>query len=118
MRINVREVYREEFEIFISKYHKFCDALIDLVVDKVPIDELHTYYRRNYPDVMLRLTHTVLSMRGILRNMCSITNISPLKDVIQHYDIRAVGMSMIGDYQCSLDEYLSELRAKYFVEII
>ena len=59
MRINVSEAYREEFEVFISKYHKFFTGIIDLVVDNVPIVELKTYCRYNHPDVMWKLTDTL-----------------------------------------------------------
>ena len=116
MRINVSEAYREEFEEFISKYRKFCDRMIDLVVDDVPIDELNTYCIRNHPDVMLRLTDTASSsdiMRGIV-DKCSVTYITPLKDVTQLcYKTRGIGM--IEDYQRSLDEYLSKLRFRYLL---
>ena len=116
MRINVSEAYREEFEVFISKYQKLCDRVIDLMVKTVSIDELNTYYRRRHPDVMRRLTDTVSSsdiMRGIV-DKCSITNITPLKEVTQHcYKTR--GIEMIEDYQRSLDEYLSKLRARYLL---
>ena len=84
MRINVSEAYREEFEVFIIKYQKLCDRIIDLVVDDVPIDELNTYCRNRHPDVIMRLTGTVsLSdiMRGIA-NKCSVTYITPLKEII------------------------------------
>ena len=114
MRINVRKVYRGKFEVFISEYQEFCDRIIDLVVDNVPIDELDTYCRRNYyqdEDVTLSLTCTVSSMRGNLRNIFSITNISRLEDVIKHYDITK-GIEMIEDYQRLLDRYLSELRVR------
>ena len=112
MRINVSEAYREEFEVFISEYHKFCNALIYLVAGNAPIEKLKAYCTCNHPDVMLRLTDTVSSsdiMRGIV-DKCSITNITPLKEVTQHcYKTR--GIEMIEDYQRSLDEYLSKLRA-------
>ena len=116
MRINVSEAYREEFEVFISEYQQFCDALTDLVVDNVPIDELKAYCRRNHSDVMRRLTGTVSSsdiMRKIVEK-CSIIYIIPLKGVIDHYYITA-GERMIGDYQRSLDEYLSKLRVRYLL---
>ena len=114
MRINVSEAYREEFEVFISKYQQFCDRMIDNAL----IYELNTcaYCGRRHPDVMRRLTDTVSSsdiMRGVV-NQCSITNITPLKDVTQHcYKTR--GIEMIEDYQRSLDEYLSKLRARYLL---
>ena len=140
MRINISEAYREEFEVFISKYRKLCDGLIVLVVKTVQIEKLITYCRHNHPDVMLRLTDTVSSrdiMRGIV-NKCSITNITPLKDVIHHCRItggerliRAYqpslggrmirdyqplsGERMIRDYQGSLDEYLSKLKVRYLL---
>ena len=110
MRINVSEAYREEFEVFISKYQQLCDRIIDNAL----IYELNTcaYCGRRHPDVMRRLTGAVSSsdiMRGVV-NKCSITNITPLKDVTQHcYKTR--GIEMIEDYQRSLDEYLSKLRA-------
>ena len=116
MRINISEAYREEFEVFISKYQKLCDRIIDLVVDNVPIDELNAYCRRRYPDVMLRLTGAVSSsyiMRGIVEK-CSIVYIIPLKGVIDHYYITA-GEKMIEDYQCLLDETLSKLRVRYLL---
>ena len=128
MRINVSEAYREEFEVFISKYQQFCDRMIDLVVDNVPIQKLKTYCRRKHPDVMMRLADTVSSSDIIRRisNKCSITDITPLKEVLEHYGITGgIGMiqghqslfeeRMIGDYQCSLDEYLSKLRAGYLL---
>ena len=126
MRINVSEAYREEFEVFISKYQKLCDRMIDLVVDNVPIDELNTYCRRKHPDVMLRLTGTV-SSSDIMREFvdkCSITNITPLKQVIQHCNIdtgRIQGYQslfeegIIQGFKRSLDEYLSKLRARYLL---
>ena len=128
MRINVSEAYREEFEVFISKYHNFCDGIIDLVVDKVSVDELNTYCIRKHPDVMLRLTDTVSSsdiMRGIV-NKCSITCITPLREVMQHCNVTSrirmiedyqfsLGGRMIKDYKHSLDEYLSKLRARYLL---
>ena len=115
MRINVSEAYREEFEVFISKYQQLCDALTNLVVDSVPIDELNTYCRRKHPDVMRRLTVSSSDiMRGIVDNTCSITNITPLEDVIQRYRI-TVGERLIVDYQRSLDEYLSKLRVRYLL---
>ena len=61
MRINVSEAYREEFEVFITKYQKFCDSVIVLVVDNIPVDELITYCRHRQPDVMLSLTDTASS---------------------------------------------------------
>ena len=116
MIINVSEEYREEFEVFISEYHKFCDALIDLVVGNAPIEKLKAYCIRNHPDVMRRLTGAVSSsdiMRGVV-NECSITNITPLKEVTQHcYKTKRI--EMIVDYQCSLDEYLPKLRARYLL---
>ena len=114
MRINVSEAYREEFEEFISKYQQLCDALTDLVIENVPIDELKAYCRCNHSDVMWRLTDTASSsdiMKEIVEK-CSIIYIIPLKGVIDHYYITA-GERMIGDYQHSLDEYLSKLRARY-----
>ena len=116
MRINVSEAYREEFEVFISEYQKLCDRIIDLVVKTVPIGKLKTYYRHYYPDVMRRLTDTVSSsdiMRGIV-NKCSITNITPLEEVMKHYHI-AGRRGMIENYQRSLDEYLLKLRARYLL---
>ena len=116
MRINVSEAYREEFEVFISEYQKLCDTLTDLVIDNVPIEKLNTYCIRKQPDVMLRLTDTASSsdiMRGIV-DKCSITNITPLKEVTQHC-YRTRGIEMIEDYQRSLDEYLSKLRARYLL---
>ena len=116
MRINVSEAYREEFEVFISKYQQLCDSIIDLVVDNVPVEKLNTYCRRNHPDVTRRLTDTASSsdiMRGIV-NKCSITNITPLKGVVRHYYITG-GIGMIVDYQRSLNEYLSKLRARYLL---
>ena len=115
MRIIVSEVYREEFEVFISEYQQFCTGIIDLVVDNVPIEKLKTYCRRKHPDVMPRLTDTVSSsdiMRRIV-NKCSITNIIPLKEVIQYCNITVKGIGMIKVYQYSLDKYLSKLRARY-----
>ena len=112
MRINISEEYREEFEVFISNYQKFCDRIIDLMVKTVPIDELKTYYRRRHPDVMRRLADTV-SSGGIIRRIskkCNITNITPLEEVLEHYGITG---EMIRDYQRSLDEYLSKLRVRY-----
>ena len=114
MRINVSEAYREEFEVFISEYLKLCNSIIDLVVHNVSFEKLNTYCRRNHPDVMWRLTDTVPSrdiMRGIV-NKCSITNITPLKEVMQQHNITG-GRGMIGDYQRSLHEFLSKLRARY-----
>ena len=126
MRINVSEAYREEFKVFISKYQKLCSRLTDLVVETVPIDELRTYCRYNHPDVMMRLADTVSSSYIIRRisNKCNITDITPLKKVLEHYGITGgIGMiqghqslleeRMIEDYQRSLDEYLSKLRARY-----
>ena len=112
MSINVSEEYREEFEVFISNYRKFCDRIIDLMVKTVPIDELKTYYRRRHPDVMRRLADTV-SSGDIIRRIskkCNITNITPLEEVLEHYGITG---EMIRDYQRSLDEYLSKLRVRY-----
>ena len=114
MRINVSEAYREEFEVFISKYLKLCSRLIGLVVEDVPIDKLNTYCTCNHPDVMASVTDTVSSsdiMRGIV-DKCSIIYITPLWEVMQHYGITE-GIEMIEDYQHSLDEYLSKLRARY-----
>ena len=116
MRINVSEAYREEFEVFISEYQKFCDRMIELVVDKVSVEKLNTYCTCKHPDVMRRLTDTASSsdiMRGIV-DKCSITNITPLKEVTQHC-YRTRGIEMIEDYQRSLDEYLSKLRARYLL---
>ena len=116
MRINVSEAYREEFEVFISKYQKLCNRIFDLVVKTVPINKLFTYCRRNHPDVTPWLTGAVLSkdiMKGIV-NKCNITNITPLEDVIQHHRI-AGGTGLIRDYQDSLDEYLSKLRTRYLL---
>ena len=116
MRINVSEAYREEFEVFISEYQKFCDRMIGLVVFNVQIEKLNTYCIRKHPDVMPSLTDTIPSsdiMRGIV-DKCSITYITPLEDVIQHYDITG-GERLIEDYQRSLDEYLSKLRARYLL---
>ena len=118
MRINVSEAYREEFEVFISEYRKLCNRIIDLAVDNVPFDGLNIYCNRNYPDVMSRLTGTVSSsdiMRGIV-DKCNITNITPLVEVIQHCNITVERIEMIEDYQHSLDEYLSKLRARYLLE--
>ena len=138
MRINVSKEYREEFEVFISEYRKFCDGIIDLVVNNVPIEKLITCCWRIHRNVMQSLTDTISSrdiMRGII-NKCSITNITPLKDVIEHYNIAegkgmtevyprflmdemigvyqpSSGNGMIKDYQRSLDEYLSKLRVRY-----
>ena len=117
MRINVSEAYREEFEVFISEYQKFCDRMIDLVVKTVSIGKLNTYCRHNHPDVMWKLTDTVPSsdiMRGIV-NKCRITNITPLMKVIQHFNITVKGIGMIRDYQRSLDDYLFKLRARYLL---
>ena len=117
MQIIVRKANREEFEVFISKYQMLCNRLFDLVVQTVPIDELKMYCRSRQPDVMLRLTDTVLSsdiMREIV-NECSITDITPLEKVIQHCNISVEGIGMIRDYQRSLDEYLSKLRARYLL---
>ena len=116
MRINVSEPYREEFEVFISKYQQLCDSIIDLVVDNVPVEKLNTYCRRNHPDVTRRLTDTASSsdiIRGIV-DKCSITNITPLKGVVRHYYITG-GKGMIVDYQRSLNEYLSKLRVRYLL---
>ena len=127
MIINISEAYREEFEVLISKYQKFCDGIIFLVVDNVPIEKLKEYCWRNYPDVMLRLTDTVSAidiMRGIVEK-CSITDISPIKEVKQHYRIidgermiegyqgSFIKKGILQSYQCSLDEYLSKLRDRY-----
>ena len=114
MRINVSEAYREEFEVFISKYQQLCDRIIDNAL----IYELNTcaYCGRRHPDVMRRLTGTVSSsdiMRGVV-NKCSITNITPLEKVLQHYNVTE-GIGMIRDYQHSLDDYLSKLRARYLL---
>ena len=129
MRINVSEAYREEFEVFISKYLKLCSRLTDLVVEDVPIDKLNTYCTCNHPDVMRRLTGTVSSsdiMRGIV-DKCSITYITPLREVMQHYEIiDREGMNkryqrllikegILRSYQRSLDEYLLKLRARYLL---
>ena len=117
MRINVSEAYREEFEVFISEYQKLCGGIIDLVVKTVPIEELNTYCRRKHPDVMSRLTDTVSSsdiMRGVV-NKCRITNITPLKEVIQHCIITVEGIEMIEHYQHSLDRYLLKLRVRYLL---
>ena len=116
MRINVSEAYREEFEVFISKYQELCDRMIDLVVEKVSINELKSYCRSNHLDVMVRLTDTASSrdiMRGIVDNTCSITYITPLEDVIQYYITSRI--EMIEYYQCSLDDYLSNLRFRYLL---
>ena len=116
MIINVSEAYREEFEVFISKYQQLCDRIMDLVVDNVPIEKLNTYCIRKHPDIMRRLTDTVSSndiMRKIL-NKCSITYITPLKEVIQNCNITG-GRGIIEVYQPSLDEYLSKLRARYLL---
>ena len=116
MRINVIEAYREEFEVFISEYQKLCNRLTDLVVDNVPFEKLKTYCSRRYPDVMPRLTDTASSsdiMKGTVHK-CSITNITPLKEVIWHYHITGQ-IGMVEDYQRSLDEYLSKLRARYLL---
>ena len=129
MRINVSETYREEIEVFISKYQKFCDALIDLVVETVPIDELKTYCRHNHPDVMLRLTDTVSSsdIKRRIADKCNITYITPLEKVLEHYGITVEGIRMIQRhqslfeermievYQRSLDGYLTKLRARYLL---
>ena len=129
MRINVSEAYREEFEVFISKYLNLCSRLTDLVVETVPIDELKKYCRHNHPDVMWRLADTLSSSYIIRRisSMCNITNITPLKEVLEHYGITGKGIRMIQghqglfeermieDYQHLLDEYLSELRARYLL---
>ena len=117
MIINVSEAYREEFEVFISKYQQLCDRIMDLVVDNVPIEKLNTYCIRKHPDLMRRLTDTVSSndiMRKIL-NKCSITYITPLKQVIQNCNITVKGIEMIIDYQRSLDEYLSKLKVRYLL---
>ena len=101
------------------------------MVDNVPVDELITYCRHTcrQPDVMLSLTDTASSsdiMKGII-NKCSITNITPLKEVMHYCNIidegidiemivdyqPSLGEGMIRDYQHSLDEYLSKLRARY-----
>ena len=122
MRINVSEADREEFEEFISEYRKLCNRLIDLVVGNAPVDELNTYCIRKHPDVMASLTDTVSSsdiMRGIV-DKCSITNITPLRKVMQHYSLLVSLVPFIGEgifqsYQDSLDEYLSKLRARYLL---
>ena len=116
MRINVSEAYREEFEVFISKYRKFCDRINDPVVGNVPIEKLKAYCIRNHPGVMSSLTDTVSSsdiMRGIVEK-CIVTNITPLNVVMQHYNITG-GIRMIEDYQHSLDEYLLKLRTRYLL---
>ena len=116
MRINVSEAYREEFEIIISKYQQLCNRLIDLVVYNVPIDKLFTYGRRRQPDVMPILSVTVSSsdiMRRIVKK-CSITNITPLKEVVDHYNITD-WRGMIADYRRSLYDYLSKLRVRYLL---
>ena len=117
MRINIGiEAYREEFEVFISEYLKLCVGIIELVVKTVSIDELITYCRRNHPDISLGLTDTVSSndiMKGIV-NKCSITNITPLKDLI-HYHKITKGKGMVEGYQHSFDEYLLKLRARYLL---
>ena len=116
MRINVSEAYREEFEVFITKYQQLCDRMIDFVADNVPVEKLNTYCIRNHQDVLRRLTDTVSSsdiMRGIVEK-CIVTNITPLKEVIQHFHI-IEGNEMIGDYQHSLDDYLSKLRVRYLL---
>ena len=113
MRINISEAYREDFEVFISEYQKFCDRVIDLEVKTVPIDKLLAYCRHNHPDV----TGAVLSrdiMKGIV-NKGSITNITPLEEVIRYCNITVEGIGMIRDYQCSLNEYVSQLRARYLL---
>ena len=117
MRINVSEAYREEFEVLISKYQKLCNRLIDLVVDNVPVEKLKTYCICYHPDVTRRLTDTVSSsgiMRGIV-NKCSITYITPLKEVIQYDNITIEGIGMIEYYQHSLDEYFLKLRVRYLL---
>ena len=116
MRINVIEAYREEFEVFISKYQKLCNRIFDLVVKTVPINKLFAYCRRKHPDVAPWLTGAVLSrdiVKGIV-NKCNITNITPLEDFIQHHRITG-GTGLIRDYQDSLDEYLSKLRTRYLL---
>ena len=116
MRINVSVAYREEFEVFISEYQKFCDRIIDLVVKTVSIEKLKTYCRRKHPDVMLRLTDTASSsdiMRGVV-NKCSITNITPLKEIMQYCNITD-RKRMIEDYHRSLDKYFFKLRARYLL---
>ena len=63
---------------------------------------------------MQRLTGTVSSsdiMRGIVHE-CSITNITPLKEVIQHYSITGQ-IGIIEVYQHLLDECFSQLRVRY-----
>ena len=129
MRINVSEAYREEFEVFISEYQKFCDRMIELVVDKVSVEKLNTYCTCKHPDVMRRLTDTASSsdiMRGIV-DKCSITNITPLREVMQHYGITDrermikgyqssfIKEGILQSYQRSLDEYLLKLRARYLL---
>ena len=114
MRINVCEAYRENFEVFISEYQKLCDKIVNLVVENAPTDELNTYCRHNHPDVIMKLTDTVSSsdvMKGIA-NKCSVTYITPLEDIIEHYNITG-GIVMIQKYQQSLDKYLSKLRFTY-----
>ena len=124
MRINVSEAYREEFEVLISKYQQLCDRVIDLVVDNVPIEKLNTYCTCNHPDVMRRLTDTASSsdiMRGIV-DKCSITNITPLEEVIadregmnKRYQRLLIKEGILQSYQHSLDEYLLKLRARYLL---
>ena len=126
MRIHVSEAYREEFEEFISKYQKLCNTIIDQVVTNVSVEKLNTYFIRKHPDVMPRLTGSV-SSRDIMRrivNKCSITNVTSLEEVMQHFNIaNGVGMlqlnlfeeGIIQGYQRSLDEYLSKLRARYLL---
>ena len=129
MRINVSEAYREEFEVLVSKYQQFCDRVIDLVVDNVPTDELNTYCIRKHPDVMVKLTDTVSSsdtMREIL-NKCSITYITPLREVMEHYritdrermieryEVSFIGEGILRNYQRSLDKYLLKLRVRYLL---
>ena len=130
MRINVSEAYREEFGVFISKYQKLCDRIIDLVVDEVSVEKLNTYCICKHPDVMRRLTDTVSSsdiMRGIVDNTCSITYITPLREVMEHcgltdrermikrYQRSFIKEGILQSYQHSLDKYLSKLRARYLL---
>ena len=117
MRIYISEAIGREFEVFISEYQKFCVRMIDLVVDGTSVEKLITYCRLKYPDVIPRVTDTV-SSRDIIRGIvdkCNITYITnPLKGVVRHYYITG-GERMIEDYQRSLDEYLSKLRARYLL---
>ena len=103
--------------------------MIELVVDKVSIDELNTYCIHKHPDVMRRLTDTASSsdiMRGIV-DKCSITYIIPLREVMEHYEITDreqmikryqgsfIKEEILQSYQDSLDEYLSKLRTRYLL---